>query len=121
LDVQLILSAEMWFKNDYSNDYLSSLWSEHADMNNIISMVTASRNGNIQDDISSKERNSFNKNITLSAVTRLRYGHRSDDTSSLWSEHAGMKNIISMATTFKDDNMYDKISTMEPTSFKKQQ
>lgn len=52
-------------------------------MNNIISMVTASRNGNIYDDISFIERKSFNKNITLSAVTRLRYGHRSDDTSSL--------------------------------------
>jgi len=61
---------------------MSSLCFEHAGMNNVISMVTASRNGNIYDGISSLERKSFNNNTKLSVVTRLRYDYRSDDMSS---------------------------------------
>ena len=47
-------------------------------MNNITSMVTASRNANVYDDISSLGIRSLRNNSHLSAVTRLRYDYRSD-------------------------------------------
>ena len=78
MDVQLILSAEMWFENDYGNDDMSSLWFKHAGMNIIISMATALTNGCMYDDSSSFERTSLKDNSNLSAVTRPRYDYRSD-------------------------------------------